>query len=76
MGDVVYMNRSSDKKYLAKVYDQGQDWRVIISENDTKVFEGWFSRYEPIKENRERIFDFVEECFNKKGTKSDSWIFL
>jgi hypothetical protein len=70
------MNRSSNKRYIAKVYNQGQDWQVIISENEVKLTERWFSRYEPINENRERVFDFVQEWFNGRGTKSGSWIFL
>ena len=76
MNDVVFMNRSSDKRYIAKVYNQVQYWQVIIYENEVKLTERWFSRYEPINENRERVFDFVQEWFNGRGTKSGSWIFL
>ena len=75
MGNLVCMNLSSNKKYIAKVYNQGQDWQVIISENGIKVDERWFSRYEPIKESMERPLEFAEKYFAEHGTNSDSVIF-
>ena len=75
MGNLVCMNLSSNKKYIAKIYNQGQDWQVIISENGIKVDERWFSRYEPIKESMGRPLEFAEKYFDEHGAKSDSVIF-
>jgi len=76
IGTLRYMNRSADKKYVAKVYDQGQDWKVLITMKEIPITERWFSRYEPIEENRERVFDFVQDFFKEHGTESEPWIFL
>ena len=75
MGNLVCMNLSSDKKYIAKVYNQGQDWQVGIFENGIKVDERWFSRYEPIKKSMKRPLEFAEKYFAEHGTNSDLVIF-
>ena len=77
-GKLVCFMYNSDKTLLAKVYNEGNDYQIIVrrESDEKKVAERWCSRYKPFCLSQTRAMEIVEEIFKEedKQTKESSFI--
>ena len=67
-GKLVCFMYNSDKTLLAKVYNEGNDYKIIVRrESDgNKIAERWCSRYKPFYLSQTRAMEIVEEIFKEE----------
>jgi len=72
-GKLVCFMYNSDKTLLAKVYNERDDYQIIIrrESDEKKVAERWCSRYKPYYLSQTRAMEIVEDYFkNYKEEKT------
>ena len=65
-GKLVCFMYSTDRKLLAKIYNKGADYQILVYEIENQIAERWCSRYKPYNISQTRAMEIVEEIFKEK----------